>query len=121
MSLSVDPNNNEILAGTSLGNIYRVYPDDLSATLHTEGHVSSIKDVAFMKGNNDIFASITSNGIMRVWETEDLTIVTRGTPGIGKGISGESICIAEDRSVVTGWSDGFIRCYEITKHAYSPL
>jgi hypothetical protein len=39
-----------------------------------------------MKGNNDIFASITSNGIMRVWETEDLTIVTRGTPGIGKGV-----------------------------------
>ena len=46
-TLSVDPFNKEILAGTSFGNIYRVYPDDLSATLHTEGHVSAINDVSF--------------------------------------------------------------------------
>ena len=58
---------------------------------------------------------------MRVWETEDLSIVTRGTPGIGKVIQGTSVCLAEDKTVVTGWSDGFIRCYSITKHPYSPL
>lgn len=41
-SMSVDPFHKEILAGTSSGNIYRIYPDDLSATLHTEGHCSGI-------------------------------------------------------------------------------
>lgn len=60
---------------------------------------------------------------MRVWETEDLTIVTRGSPGVGKQsrIQGTCCCIAEDKSVVTGWSDGFIRAFQITKHPYSPL
>jgi len=48
---------------------------------------------------------------MRVWETEDLTIVTRGTPGVGKNIKGTCVCIAEDKTVVTGWGDGFIRCF----------
>ena len=46
-TLSADPFHNEILAGTSTGNIYRIFPDDLSATLHTEGHVTPINDVAF--------------------------------------------------------------------------
>ena len=119
MSLSADPFHSEILAGTSSGNIYRVFPEDLSATLHTEGHVTPINDISFQAGNNDIFATVTDGGVMRVWETEDLTIVTRGTPGIGKGHRGTCVCLAEDQSVVTGWSDGFIRCYEISKHPYS--
>jgi len=110
-SLSVDKANNEILAGTSIGNLYRIFPDDLSATLHTEGHVSAINGISFQKDNNEIFATITQNGIMRVWETEDLTIVTRGTPGVGKNIKGTCVCIAEDKTVVTGWGDGFIRCF----------
>ena len=58
---------------------------------------------------------------MRVWETEDLTILTKGTPGLGKKIAGSCVCIAEDKTVVSGWNDGFIRCYKISKHAYSPL
>ena len=33
-----------------------------------------------------MFATITKAGIMRVWETEDLTCLTRGTPGVGKKI-----------------------------------
>jgi len=57
--MSVDEPNNEILAGTSNGNLYRIFPDDLSATLHTEGHVSSINGISFQKDNNDIFATIT--------------------------------------------------------------
>ena len=68
-----------------------------------------------------MFATITKAGIMRVWETEDLTCITRGTPGVGKKIEGTCICIAEDNSVVTGWSDGFIRSYNIDKTAYSTL
>ena len=47
MTLSLDPFGNEVLAGTSSGNIYRVYTDDLSATLHIEGHVTYISDVSF--------------------------------------------------------------------------
>jgi len=47
MSLSADPFHSEILAGTSSGNIYRVFPEDLSATLHTEGHVTPINDISF--------------------------------------------------------------------------
>ena len=58
-SMSVDKNNNEILAGTSEGNLYRIFPDDLSAALHTEGHVSSINGISFQKDNNEIFATIT--------------------------------------------------------------
>ena len=57
---------------------------------------------------------------MRVWETEDLTCVTRGTCGVGKNIEGKCVCMAEDNTVVTGWDDGFIRCFTISKHAYSP-
>ncbi len=62
MSLSVDNINKELLAGTSIGKIYRIFPTDLSATLHTEGHTSSINDISLLKGNNEIFATITKKG-----------------------------------------------------------
>ena len=29
--------------------------------------------------------------------------------------------MAEDKTVLSGWNDGFIRCYAISNHAYSPL
>jgi len=62
MSLSVDHLNKELLAGTSAGKIYRIFPSDLSATLHTEGHTSAINDLSLLKGNNEIFATITKKG-----------------------------------------------------------
>ena len=46
-SLSPDYKTNEILAGTSDGNIYKLFPEDLSATLNTEGHISPIIDISF--------------------------------------------------------------------------
>ena len=58
---------------------------------------------------------------MRLWDTEELTIITRGTPGVGKNVEGTCCCIADDETVVTGWNDGFIRCYEMSKNTFSAM
>jgi len=37
-SITIDPNGNELLAGTSNGRIYRINTGHLDSSVHTEGH-----------------------------------------------------------------------------------
>ena len=46
-SLTLSPEKKELIVGTSANKIYRVLTDTLDAMIHTEGHLSEIRDISF--------------------------------------------------------------------------
>lgn len=121
MSLAVSADNAEILVGSSNGRILRTLVADLSTAVSSEGHVEHIAGVAFQKGKTDIFATIDVSGVILVWDINTLNVVTKCTTTTTPKPKGRCICIADDGTVVSGWQDGFIRCFEVTNNKTSGL
>jgi len=70
MSINLAKDGKELIAGTVGGKIYRVIMQDLSFLLHSDAHTGIVKDIAF--GNSsDKFASIDSNGALKLWDLAD--------------------------------------------------
>lgn len=109
-SLTVSQDGKELLAGTIGGKLYRVLEGDLSFLLHTDAHTGSINDISFTPKRSDQFLSIDENGVTKIWDLSEYKSIFTGTTG--RQNSGSSCCIAlDDDSVITGWRDGFIRCF----------
>jgi WD40 repeat protein len=118
MSLTSSNDGRELLAGTIGGKLYRVLTEDLSFLLHTDAHTGSINDLHFSPRRSDQFVSIDENGIVKIWDLSEYKPVFTGHTS--KQNSGSSCCIAlDDDSVVTGWRDGFIRCFDRQHHNMS--
>jgi len=115
VSLALNYDVTDMLVGSSTGKIYRSIPGDLSTAVISEGHIEGIEQVSFKKGRTDIFASIDQAGVILVWDIESLNVITRCSPNSSSKPRGRSVCIADDDTVVSGWQDGFIRCFEISK------
>ena len=92
------------------GKLYRMLATDLSFMLHTDAHTGSINDLAF--GNrSDQFLCIDENGAVKVWDLSEYKSLLTILPG--KMTKGSSCCFSkDDGSILTGWRDGFVRCYE---------
>jgi len=60
MNLSLSADGKEVICGTSNGQIYRVLVFDLTYTLHSEAHCSSVNSCFYTK-SNDSFAAIDDN------------------------------------------------------------
>ena len=109
-SLTVSNDGKELLAGTIGGKLYRVLEGDLSFLLHTDAHTGSINDLSFTPKRSDQFLSIDENGVSKIWDLSEYKAIF--TASTGRQNSGSSCCIAlDDDSVITGWRDGFIRCF----------
>jgi cilia- and flagella-associated protein 52 len=99
-----------LVVGTSGGKLYRMLTTDLSFMLHTDAHTGSINDLTF-GGRSDQFLAIDENGAVKLWDLSEYKSVF--TAYAIKNSRGSSCCIAkDDASIVTGWRDGFVRCYE---------
>lgn len=114
VSLSLNHDSSELLAGTSAGKIYRVLTSDLSVSELASSHVSSVSCVAFGL-KSDLFASISHDGTIRVWDLSDYSTIAE-TREKGKGLAicfGQSIANSNDlTTLITGWKDGSIRAYD---------
>lgn len=109
MSLAAQADQSEILCSTSLGCIFRMSPQNLSNVLHSESPVGSVKDISF--GNrSDMFLVVDTAGFARIWDSSDYTVIFRSGPS--SRAEGTSCAVGDDGSVLTGWKDGFIRCYD---------
>mmetsp|Transcript_16095 Transcript_16095/g.27186 ORF Transcript_16095/g.27186 Transcript_16095/m.27186 type:complete len:524 (+) Transcript_16095:277-1848(+) len=110
MALSVSIDGKELMAGTVGGKLYRVLESDLSFLLHTDSHTGFINDLHFNPLKSDQFVSIDANGCCKIWDLTEYKSVFTGTTN--RVNSGTSCCLAlDDDTVVTGWRDGFIRCF----------
>lgn len=108
-SLSLGLDKKELIAGTSKGKIYRMLTGDLSFMIHTDAHFGAINDVNFGANNNE-FVCIDETGIVKIWDNSEYK--TLFTASGGKGVEGCSCCYADDGTIVSGWSDGFVRCFD---------
>lgn len=99
----------EMIAGTSLGCIFRLMPGDLTNTLHSESPIGPVRDVSFGL-RSDMFLVIDAAGFARIWDSSDYTVVLRVGPS--SRAEGFSCAVGEDGCVLTGWKDGYIRCYD---------
>ena len=111
MSLSVSTDKKELIVGTSGGKLYRMLTHDLSFMLHTDAHTGCINDLNFANTRSDQFLSIDENGAVKMWDLSEYKSVFTAYPG--KTSRGSSCFVAiDDNSIVTGWRDGFVRCYD---------
>lgn len=111
VSLSMSPDGQELLAGTSEGKIYRVRSDDLGVSEHCSSHVRSVAATAF--GNrSDIFATTGADGRVCVWDLSDFSIVSQACVR-ASGLSIAFDNMEESTSVVSGWDDGHVRWHAI--------
>jgi len=121
MSLSLNQGATELLVGSSTGKVLRSFAGDLSTSIISEGHIDQIAEVSFKKGTTDYFATLDYAGIILVWDINTLGVVTRCSPSSLSKPKGRCLCIADDDTIVSGWEDGFIRCFEITKSKTSGM
>lgn len=101
--------------------IYRVLNQTVDAMIHTEGHISSIEGVCFPSNKNDYFVTISTDGVAYVWDNNEMCVLTKCQPGNMQKTQGSCVTIADDESVVVGYTDGCIRAYTITDKSFSPL
>ncbi|OMJ86838.1 hypothetical protein SteCoe_11542 [Stentor coeruleus] len=107
--VSLSYGRNEIISGTSLGCIFRLMPGDLTNTLHSESPIGAVRDVSFGL-RSDMFLVIDAAGFARIWDSSDYTVILRVGPT--NRVEGFSCAVGEDGCVLTGWKDGYIRCYD---------
>ncbi|KAF0971624.1 hypothetical protein FDP41_009847 [Naegleria fowleri] len=108
-SLSLHSEQRVLMAGTDNGKIYRLNVDTLESELIEESHIREVTDVAFSSEKSDQFCSCSSDGTIRVWDLENY--FTLNTFVVATQTSKPTCIIYVGEKVVTGWSDGFIRCF----------
>ena len=109
-SLSLSTDQKELVAGTSTDRIYRLLTTDLSYLVHTEAHDGSVNDISFGSTRSDQFCCIDSAGACKIWDSSEYKCVFNiKHPKLSPG---RSCAILNDNTVMTGWDDGFVRCYE---------
>lgn len=113
-SISLSTDKKELIVGTSKSKIYRMLTSDLSFMIHTDAHYGGINDIAFGSNDNE-FTVIDETGILKIWDNSEYKTIF--TASGGKNVEGMSCCLAEDNTIVTGWSDGFIRCFDPATHS----
>eukprot|EP00761_Pharyngomonas_kirbyi_P013293 gb/GECH01013320.1/.p1 GENE.gb/GECH01013320.1/~~gb/GECH01013320.1/.p1 ORF type:complete len:620 (+),score=110.05 gb/GECH01013320.1/:1-1860(+) len=106
VSLSVSSDQTNILAGTSAGNIYLVNSQSLEFRKLSVSHVRSISAVNFGEKSEE-FCTTSYDGTVRRWNLEDYSNISF-SPGPTAALC---ICYQDDK-VISGWNDGFIRCYD---------
>jgi len=121
MSLSLNQEGKELLVGSSTGKVLRSFAGDLSTAIISEGHIDQIGQVSFKRGTTEYFATIDYAGIILVWDINTLSVITRCSPTALNKPKGKCLCIADDDTIVSGWGDGFIRCFEISKSKNSSM
>ena len=112
VSMCLSPDGKELLVGSCEGKIYRMLTADLAFLLHTDSHSGAINDIHFDKDSSDNFLVIDDNGFVKLWDLSSYKPLLACSSG-RQGLKGTSCCIAEDdKSLITGWNDGFVRCFD---------
>ena len=119
-SIAVSANMSELIVGCSSGSVYRCLIEDLTASLIGVGHTNPITCMSF--GSTQIggglpptcFVSGTKDGILRVWDVADyacIDSVRYPTSGCVQSL----LLFDNNKMVLSGWEDGFIRCNDANK------
>lgn len=115
MNINISNDEKELIVGTISGKMYRVLTGDLSFMLHSDAHNACINDLSFGADSN-LFAAIDESGALKVWDLSEYKCQVTMMPA--KVTGGVSCCLAkDDHTIITGWRDGFLRCFDYTRRA----
>jgi len=76
-SLSASLDGLQILTSTDKGFIYRMRVSDFSKMLLCENHTEAVVDTYFMPGVSDKFSTCSEDGTIRLWDSNDYSVITR--------------------------------------------
>ncbi len=117
-SLSASLDGLQILTSTDKGFIYRMRVSDFSKMLLCENHTEAVVDTYFMPGVSDKFSTCSEDGTIRLWDSNDYSVIARCSVLTQAGVS--PLCsLFTDEVIISGWSDGRIRSFKI--EGSSPL
>ena len=78
-SLSASLDGLQMLASSDKGFIYRMRVSDFSKMLLCENHTEAVVDTYFMPGVSDKFSTCSEDGTIRLWDSNDYSVVARCT------------------------------------------
>ena len=114
-SVSLSANKSEVIIGTSAGAVMRMMLAGLEHFSVGTSHTSEITCVAFGTESSNLFATGTYQGELRVWDIADYTCLALLRVETKAG-SVTCLAVAENGSIISGWTDGFLRCHDATLH-----
>ena len=109
-SMSVAPDESELIVGTTSGKMYRVGTVDLNTYEIADSHTGSVNDLSFGE-RSDVFATISDDHSARVWDLSDYSVRCRSNVPASTPVC---VQMQGDGSLVTGWKDGALRGFDAT-------
>lgn len=94
MSLSLTDDKKEVVCASINGYIYRLLINDLTYTVHSFAHTSSVNDIIYSSDINDHFFVVDDNGLIAYWDISDYKLKTLITSNEGE--KAKSIAIGDD-------------------------
>jgi WD40 repeat protein len=128
LGMAANGDGTQLIVTTTAGFMYRVLTADMTFTLAVESPLHGIQDVALCPARADVFATSSSDGIVRLWDLNDYSIASRFTlspaarSGAMQGAAGVSpTCCAFEcgdwKLLIVGFTDGRVRCVDVSQPA----
>ena len=83
---------------------------DFSKMLLCENHTAPVLDCYYMQGVSDKFSTCSEDGTVRLWDSNDYSVVSRCAVATAPGVF-PNCSIFTDEVLISGWSDGKIRSF----------
>jgi len=121
-SLRMSADGAFLLATTTESKVFRIDAQSLAASLLFESSFSAIERIAFGPKHNHIFATLTTDAVLRLWDLSDYRSLGEVRNGASKGTALAFGGGAEDvdggqSQILCGFDDGSIICYEFQSNA----
>lgn len=111
-SLAASLDGLQLLTATDKGFIYRMRVSDFSKMLLCENHTEAVNDAYYMHGVSDKFSTCSEDGTIRLWDSNDYSVIARCSVPTQAGI--HPLCsLFTDEVIISGWNDGKIRSFRI--------
>ena len=118
-SIAVHERSAELFVGTTKGLVAFCTPGtDAPAQVWAESHFGSITAVAFYKDISDQFATVSTDGTLRIWDLNDYHVYWWcSVPGAREAGLRATSLVWSIGCLISGWNDGKIRCHSIDTDA----
>jgi WD40 repeat protein len=116
--LSASLDGIQLIVATDKGYIFRMRVSDFSKMLLCENHTEPVLDVFYMPGVSDKFSTCSEDGTVRLWDSNDYSVISRCAIVSAVGIH-PNVSLFTDEVMITGWNDGKVRAFKI--EGSSPL
>mmetsp|Transcript_44839 Transcript_44839/g.80343 ORF Transcript_44839/g.80343 Transcript_44839/m.80343 type:complete len:658 (-) Transcript_44839:933-2906(-) len=118
-NITLSGDKQEVVVGTNVGVMYRVLTSDTSCTTLMQSHVSMVRCAVFPNQRSDMFVSCGDDGFVRQWDLSHYNQISSFSFNVNQHKLMPStvplcaIYTPNDAHVLTGWSDGYIRCLDL--------